>query len=557
MRVCEELCGTEGHVVRVLWESNPEIAARVQSFGATYVGLSPNDFDSLLAAGVVEAESIMTLSEDDRLNLQIALKARDLNPKIRLVLRQFNRTLGRKLEQNLPNCSSVSLSSHAAATYAGAAIDPTCFYALQFPDIDGPLVGFSARLAADFGIAGLSGEAAEAKLGARVVGLHGLPLYDQQQVFAANDEVVAFGTIHALETSVKRRDFHEEDVTFKQKWEHQMRRFRRAMVRVDPILRKLLIVASLIFLFSSVYFTFALKLHPWEAIYFVTTTMTTVGYGDISLADKSAMAKLFGMVMMVSGVAISGILIGFVSSALTRAQWVSMQGLRKIDAHDHVIVCGAGNVGTRVVEYLLDLHQRVVVLDTNPDPLMVEQARDLNFDVLTGDATREETLDLCSVRRARCLIALTPSDTANLEVALGARARSSELPVVLRALDPSFARSIARQFQITKTFSDNELAAPAFAGLSRFPGTRGRIAFTEEDFTVGERQQGEVPAPPPANACVPLCVFRKGALKLIKDFAEMEPYDKLLFIVPLSQFRGGKRRQQKNGAHSVTPAEAK
>ena len=555
MRVCEELCGTEGHIVRFLWDPHPEMAAKVQSFGATYVGLSPNDFDSLLAAGVVEAESIMTLCEDDRLNLQIALKARDLNPKIRVVLRQFNRTLGRKIEQNLPNCSSLSLSSHAAASYAGAAVDPSCFWALQFPDIDGPLVGFSQRLAGEFGVAHLTCEAAEAKLGCRVVGFRGLPLYDQQQVLGPDDEIVVFGKIASLAATVKRKVVVDETITPAERLRSRLAAGQRAIVKMDPILRRLLIAASLIFVLSSTVFTVLLKLHPWEAVYFVITTMTTTGYGDISLADKSATAKFFGMVMMIAGVAVSGILIAFVSSALTRAQWVSMQGLRKIDARDHVIVCGVGNVGSRVVDYLLELQQRVVVIDTEPDPLTVEQARDLNFDVLTGDATREQTLDLCNSRYARCLIALTTSDTANLEVALGARARNPDLPVVLRALDPSFARSIARQFQITKTFSDTELAAPAFAGLSRFPGTRGRIAFSEEDFTVGERQQGEVPAPPPANACVPLGVWRKGTLRLIKDFAEMEPYDKLLFIVPLSQFRGGKRRQ-KIGERPLSHVEA-
>ena len=41
-----------------------------------------------------------------------------------------------------------------------------------------------------------------------------------------------------------------------------------------------------------------------------------------------------------------------------------------------------------------------------------------------------------------------------------------------------------------------------------------------------------------------------------KKFAWAAALLSLLFIVPLSQFRGGKRRQQRNGTHSVTPAEA-
>jgi len=94
------------------------------------------------------------LTHDDYVTLHVALKARDLNPRIRIVLRQFNRTLGRKIEQNLDNCSVISLSSHVAATYAGVALDHECFYGLQVPDIAGPLVGLSLPQATRPGVAG-------------------------------------------------------------------------------------------------------------------------------------------------------------------------------------------------------------------------------------------------------------------------------------------------------------------------------------------------------------------------------------------------------------------
>src|SRR4029077_13694297 len=98
-------------------------------------------------AGVEEAVSILALSDNDQLNLQAALRARDANPRIRIVLRQFNRTLAAKIEQNLPNCSVLSLSRNSAATYAAAALDPSCFRGLQFPERDGPLTGFAYRAA--------------------------------------------------------------------------------------------------------------------------------------------------------------------------------------------------------------------------------------------------------------------------------------------------------------------------------------------------------------------------------------------------------------------------
>ena len=70
---------------------------------------------------------------------------------------------------------------------------------------------------------------------------------------------------------------------------------------------------------------------------------------------------------------------------------------------------------------------------------------------------------------------MTDSETANLEVALGALARNNDVPVVMRVHDKPFADSIGRQFDDISTYSTAALAAPVFAMISRFPKTRGGI----------------------------------------------------------------------------------
>jgi hypothetical protein len=79
---------------------------------------------------------------------------------------------------------------------------------------------------------------------------------------------------------------------------------------------------------------------------------------------------------------------------------------------------------SRVIEFLQMLGQSVVVIDPVPDAEIVEQSRVRSVELLTGDATRDGTLELCNLPMARALIALTSSDTTNLEVALGARRRT-------------------------------------------------------------------------------------------------------------------------------------
>ena len=539
VRVCEELCSTQGHRVALVWPHDHELQKQLERINCEYLPFAPNDYEALRQAGVPEALSLMALAEDDRVNLQVALKARDINPKIRIVLRQFNRTLARKIEQNLPNCSVLSLASHAAATIVGAALDQSCFYALQFPDLDGVLCGFSERPAALFGITGMTRTDAQAHLKMRVIALEGKAEIDPEYRFDAVDKVVVFGELRYLITTVvnpvtvTKHEFRPADTA---RW--LFAQFRH----LDPVIRTLTIAAVIVFMLSTVFFGIVFKKDVITTAYFVITTMTTTGYGDIT--PSTHLGQVATMVLEILGVAFSGISIAFVTTALTRAQFNALQGLRNIRTSRHVIVCGAGNVGTRVIEFLRLLGQPVVVVDPSPDAAVIEQSRVREIELLTGDATRDGTLDLCHLPAARALVAMTSSDTANLEVALGARGRNPHLQVVMRVQDDAFAGSIGRQFEAIQTFSTSSLAAPAFAGLSRFPGTRARIEFGDEDYNVGERVQGEVPSPPPAEHCVALAVWRNDAFLHINSFDDMEPFDRLLFIVPLSQFRGGAPRQK-------------
>src|SRR5205085_8214470 len=182
----------------------------------------------------------------------------------------------------------------------------------------------------------------------------------------------------------------------------------------------------------------------------------------------------------------TGIFIAVVAARLTHAQWVRMQGLRPISRRGHIVVCGCGSIGTGVIALLLDFDKPIVVVEQTPDAVLVERARDRGFDLLTGDASRDDTLELCNLGAAHSLVALTNVDTLNLEIALGARARNPSMPIVLRIAEATFASSIARHFEFETTFSVAALAGPVFAGLSRVAGARGRIAFGDREYAIAE-----------------------------------------------------------------------
>jgi len=537
----QELCALQGHRVVVLWRRDPDFTRAVENIGAVHIAAArPDSAEALDRAGVRHAVTILALSPDDQLNLHAALLARDANPRIRIVLRQFNRTLTHKIEQNLPNCSVLSLAWHSAATYAAAGVDPSCFRGLQFPEPDGPLTGFALRIAGRCGGGGETVAGAERVLGARILAVDGKTELARDTVLAGRAELVVYGDVAGLQGSAARRPAARGHPALGRRLRSLLHRSRRHPPRLNPILVRLALAALVVFLLGTWYFHAVFKGGWLDAVYFVVATVTTTGYGDLT-PDRSHPGDIVAaMLLMLSGTIITGLFIAFGASLLTRVHWVRMQGLRPVHRRGHIVVCGAGSIGSEVIDLLLALGKHLVVVEISPDTAIVEKAREQRFDLLTGDASRDATLDLCNLNAARGLIALTNVDTLNLEIALGARARNPTMPIVLRIAEASFAASIARHFEFETTYSAAALAAPAFASLSRFPGSRGRVEFAGQEFGVGEfviAENGPPIVPPDA---ILLAVSRQGDFAIAGDFADLVPGDRALIIVPLAPFREGK-----------------
>ena len=609
--ICREILKTAGQRVCLVWKHDDErsrrtlasvVATLSADFPATfaYIEEDPSEASGLRAAGLrpvgVASEyasyCIVAVAQDDRLNLRVALLARDINEHVRVTLRQFNPILGHKIQEGLKyDCTAISPAAHAAATYAASAVDPSCFYSLPFPTLEarvagaivhsGDLFGFSERSAHQFGIAGLTVPQAEAKLHARVVSVDGATPYacagtadaaDAQTIarpLAEEACVVVFGPVASVRDSWPHAPRHIEQVGFFTRVVNAARDALTGVRRMEPMLRGVLAWAVILYAAFVTFFTWNLHINVIAAMYFVTATMTTVGYGDITpcvhcaseaLTPRELLGMAVAILVMLAGILAFAVFTATVTSALQAATVRRLRGLRRIEKSGHVIVCGSGNVGSIVVEYLRKLGEKVVVVERNPDAILIELARDRKVDLLTGDATNDETIAYCAPERAKALVGVTNSDTANLEIALGVRTLTRAqghraFHVVVRIDDPAFGASVKRHFGIV-SFSPTELTAPTIAGLARFESTRGRFDLfagtpNARTYQLAERVQGAENLPPPAPAerpgvavrWVPLYVWRdepepgKGvAIPIHKFDGDVLPGDRMLFLVPLDQF---------------------
>lgn len=155
------------------------------------------------------------------------------------------------------------------------------------------------------------------------------------------------------------------------------------------------------------------------------------------------------------------------------------QKIRISNYQNHIIVLGAGHVGLRVVRWLRDWGEQVVIVDNDLHPGKRSILKELKVRVIGGDARHQQTLEDANIADAAAFIACTGDDAVNLYSVMRARAENPDVQMVVRVWDDSFSEQIeefiVHSYQsdaidkknlLTGVLSSSEIAAPIFAGLA-------------------------------------------------------------------------------------------
>jgi len=210
-----------------------------------------------------------------------------------------------------------------------------------------------------------------------------------------------------------------------------------------------------------------LGLDLFDAIYQTGITVTTVGFDETGPPDEIDTAyRAFTLFLVFFGT--GGVLytIGMIVEAFLEGTLTDDRRKRKeqrvIDRMtNHVVVAGAGRVGSAIVEYALRHDADVVVIDRDPP-------EDLGVPIVVGEATDEEVLRQAGVDRAHTLIAALNTDADNIYVTLTARALSPDLFIVVRtnhqADEPKFRRAGAN-----RVVNPHEIGGSRMGALAMHP----------------------------------------------------------------------------------------
>jgi voltage-gated potassium channel len=126
-RVASQLHSMDQDVVAIELSPSAELVANIRRLDIPVLQGDGTKEEMLEAAGVRDARAILLTTQDDSLNLQMAVKARGMNPAIHVVVRIFDDEFASALQKQF-GFSAISATGIAspvfAATAAGANIAP-------------------------------------------------------------------------------------------------------------------------------------------------------------------------------------------------------------------------------------------------------------------------------------------------------------------------------------------------------------------------------------------------------------------------------------------------
>jgi voltage-gated potassium channel len=209
-----------------------------------------------------------------------------------------------------------------------------------------------------------------------------------------------------------------------------------------------------------------------DAIYMVTLTVFSVGYGEVRPIDTLYL-HVVTMATMVVGctgmIFLTGGLVQFMTLNPLRQLLGGRRMQTEIDKLDkHIIVCGYGRIGIQLTKALDDGRAAFVVVEQ--DERRVKQARDGGHLCIQGDATSEVTLQDAGIARARALASVLPNDAANVFITLSARNLNPKIEIIARGDAVSTERKLIHA-GANKVVLPTHIGAERIAEMILFPET--------------------------------------------------------------------------------------
>lgn len=422
----------------------------------------------LMEAGIHQASTMVLASCDDALNVAIVTQARILNPKIRIVNRLYNHTLGQRLDYTLPDHFSISVPSIAAPIFAFAALGNKAISQRHF--VVGHLKLFEKTWALheeiiteDHPWYGL--ELAQLWDNLEQMLIYYLPKQGEIDLVSGviKGKKLELGDHLIVANKPNIKNKRRLAVI---KWFRAFFSFSKYRQYAFPVIFITLILFVLIFLATFVYIFVNWDISVVDALYFSVGMITGAGGKEEVAESAPDMIKIFTALMMILGAGIIGIFYALINDFVLGSRLKQFWDAARVPTRNHYIVCGLGNIGMEIVRELHQQGQEIVVIEPDHDNRFLHSVRSLGIPVIVEDATIADTLESANINDAHAILVVTSNDMINVEIALTAKALAPRLPVILRIQDNQFAQATQEVFQFEIVLSPTELATYSFTAAA-------------------------------------------------------------------------------------------
>jgi Trk K+ transport system NAD-binding subunit len=447
----------------------------------------------LESAGVAHARGVLILTSEDLVNISATLMVRAVNPNVRVVLRLFNQNLLFRLGSVLHNVHVLSTSLLTAPVLAMTAVAGQGLAAFDVGgDDDGERRVVELQVGAKSQILGRT--IGEVMAYREAVALAHLPTdgperflldVDVETRLQAGDSLVLCARPRSLAVLESEMDTEAPHLLWAGLPRRLARVVRRTLAEIEPAVLICTVILFGVILASTLILCLGVeKYQVIDALFRTVSIMATGASMYEQDVEYSPGMKVFVATLRIVGAALIAAFTAIFTNYLLRARLGGALEVRRIPDGGHVIICGLGAIGFRVVEELLRYGEQVVVIERDAGNRFVRAARRLGAPVIIGDAGVGGVLQEAHAATSRAVIAATDDDLTNLAIALLVRELHARRRIVLLMSDPELARLLREAADVRFALSVPVLAAPAF--LASLFGDRVLTVFQVRDklFTV-------------------------------------------------------------------------
>lgn len=401
---------------------------QIERSGNHFFYADARDDNVLLEAGIKEAKALILLTNNDHVNFSIAIDAKKLNQNIKIISRIYDSELGNLVSEAFGIEQVFSTSELAAPLFSNNLTDKKILGQYIFNEK------------------------------AYVVSETSTNLSDKDMILDNSNSL----KLVAEPESLIEKNISKSIIPY---------------VFRNPnfiFFGRFLMAIFFIILFSTLLIAYAMPLSITNAIYFVITTITSVGYGDLNFLQASTALKYFGCLLMIAGTTILAVLFSSITEIIIIKKLPNLAGGFPVPKRDHMIVIGANHVGARIMNYLIEHSIPTVVIENKDEHFPKDISRQTS--IVNGNPTSANTLRCANIQNAKAIIAVTKNDIENLSIGLAAKKLNSDIIELIQINSTQIGDGLKKALTLTNIFSIPFIASPYFVAAIMEP----RIIFAIE-----------------------------------------------------------------------------